>query len=289
MIIRKAAIAAGALLLSTQASAIVVTTTGDGNTLANNILGSGVTIDSVSYIGTATSSGTFSGGLASGLGFDEGILLTSGNADIASTNTSDSFSGFNGTGGYAPLDALIPESTLDATVLEINFTTTTGDLFFNFVFASDEYNEYVDEGFNDVFAFFVDGLTAADNIALAPDGNPVSIDNVNCGNPYSGVGPNCDIFNNNDLNDSSSPFDIEYDGFTDSLTASAIGLGAGTHTIYLAIADAGDSALDSGVFIQAGSFSGEDPDPTPVPEPFTLSLLGAGLVGIGLSRRRRRG
>ncbi len=57
---------------------------------------------------------------------------------------------------------------------------TPQDLFFEFVFSSEEYNEFVNSGFNDVFAFFVDG----ENIGFVPGTfDPVSIDTVNGGNP----------------------------------------------------------------------------------------------------------
>ncbi|OOP55722.1 MAG: hypothetical protein AYP45_13160 [Candidatus Brocadia carolinensis] len=50
---------------------------------------------------------------------------------------------------------------------------------FQYVFASEEYNEFVGAGFNDVFGFFVDGV----NIALIPSTTmPVAIDNVNLSN-----------------------------------------------------------------------------------------------------------
>ena len=167
-------------------------------------------------------------------------------------------------------------------MLKFDFTTTTSDLSFKFAFASEEYNEFTNTEFNDVFGFFVDGT----NIALLPGTNtPISINNVNGGAPL-GVNPqNPAFFNNNDLSDGGPFFDLEYDGFTDVFTVSALGLGAGNHTIKLAIADTTDFSLDSGVFIEAGSFSPAAP-PSTVPDAgSTLCLLGLTLSALPFLRR----
>lgn len=268
---------AAVLLLTTtiaaESFALTVTTTNDANTLANTIAGSGVTITSASYTGAAGASGTFTGGLASGIGFNTGILLTSGKATGAEgPNNATNYTVNNGLGGDAQLNSLIPGySTHDATSLNLNFTTSGGDLYFNYVFGSEEYNEYVGTSYNDVFGFFINGV----NIAKIPgtDTN-VAINNVN-------LGSNSTYYNNNP-----GTYSLQYDGFTDVFTAKMLGLGAGEYSIKLAIADAGDWILDSGVFIQAGTFS--DTETPPVPEPSTFLLLGAGLGGFALWRRRNQ-
>ncbi|MCA0936433.1 PEP-CTERM sorting domain-containing protein [Vibrio alginolyticus] len=276
------------LALSTSANAsLVVTSTNDGVVLANTILGTGITVTNINVLGSSTQSGTFVGGTSSGLGINEGIILTSGTAtDAEGPNSSDGTTTDQGGSGDSDLDSLIPQSTSDANVLEFDFTTETGDLFFNYVFASEEYNEYANSPFNDTFALFVDGV----NYAMAPDGQVVSINNVNCGNPYIGVGPNCNSFNNNDLDDGGPFFDIEYDGFTDTFLAAITGLDSGTHTMKFAIADAGDSILDSAIFIKAGSFSGSVPTPgpaNPIPEPTSLALFSLGLLGLTFRTKRK--
>ena len=173
-------------------------------------------------------------------------------------NVSDGTSTANGLGGDPQLQALIPAfSVHDACVLQFDFTTTallpgqTGAVNFNFVFTSEEYNEYVNTSYNDVFGFFLNNQ----NIALLQDlVTPVTIDSVNGGNPYVvGGGANSNQFRNNDLDDGGGAIDIEMDGLTVLLTAFGNITGPGPHHIKLAIADAGDSVLDSNVFIQGAS------------------------------------
>lgn len=144
--------------------------------------------------------------------------------------------------------------------------------------------EFTNSPFNDVFAFFLDGQ----NIALIPGTTtPVSINNVNGGNPLGINATNPQFFVNNDLSDGGSFFDIQYDGFTKAFTAQALGLTPGTHTIKLAVADAGDSILDSAVFIQGDSFS--DQPTQPIPEPVTiLGTLTAGAFGAKFMRKRKQ-
>ncbi|KPV39714.1 hypothetical protein AN478_11455 [Thiohalorhabdus denitrificans] len=272
--------------------AIAVDPSEDADTLVDAVLGPGITLDgapSYSDGPDAAQSGIFTGGNDAGIGIEEGVLMTSGSAaNVDGSNHGDYTSTETGAPGDPDLDALVaPGETRDAAVLELDFSTDSGNLAFDYVFASEEYNEFVGSSFNDVFAFFVDG----ENIANIPGTDtPVSINNVNGGNPLGKDASNADLFNNNDLDDGGPFFDLEYDGFTDVFTATATGLEPGSHTIKLAIADTGDNDLDSGVFIEGGSFTSRPGDgTTPVPAPGTLLLLGAGFAGLGWAGRKAVG
>ena len=64
-----------------------------------------------------------------------------------------------------------------------NFVPDASSVEFRYVFSSEEYNEFVGQGFNDLFGFFVNGTNCA-----TIGGAPVSVDTVNGGNPF-GTGP----------------------------------------------------------------------------------------------------
>lgn len=239
----------------------VTETTLDANALVDVLLGPGVTRvgdAQLLLIDDANSAGFFIGGRST-IGIDEGIILSTGNAfDAEGPNLSDSSGMASQTTASDPqLEAalgLFPGDTMDPTVLEFSFQLAApGDLSFRFVFASEEYNEFANTGFNDAFAFILNGV----NIALIPGTTiPVSINTINGGNPLGTNAINENFYRNNDPNDGGEYLgEIGLDGFTTVLTAQALGLAAGvTHTIRLTISDVGDTIFDSAVFLEAGSF-----------------------------------
>ena len=225
------------------------------NDLASNILGTGVTISNATLISTSNSTGIFSNGNTTNIGVDEGILLTSGRVGNAvGPNSAPDTSSNNNAAGDADLDALITTTTNDASVLEFDFVPEGTSISFNYVFASEEYEEYYCSNYNDVFAFFVSGPNPGggsfvnENIAIVPSsGDVVSINNV-------GPGICAGIDNSGEYNNNFGGATIEYDGFLNVFSASINLVPCQEYHIKLAIADAGDRILDSGVFIEAGSF-----------------------------------
>lgn len=222
--------------------------------LLSVILGPQVKVSNVVFKGTKESAGSFSGG-ANILGFENGILLSSGRVkDVVGPNKSDLTSTVLGTPGDADLNSLIPGFfVFDATVLEFDFIPANSFLQFDYVFSSEEYNEWVYSSFNDVFGFFVNGK----NAALIPGTNTaVSINNVNGGRPF-GTNPSHAIYyRNNDPNDPGpATINTEMDGLTVILTVSVPVQAGQVNHIKMTIGDAGDRILDSNVFIRACSFT----------------------------------
>ena len=241
-------------MAASSASALVVSASNDATALANALGGSGINISNATLsAASATGAGTFSDGAAS-VGFNSGVLLTTGTVNCAPGPNGDASCSGDGA----------------TTSLKFDFTSDTGDVFFKYVFASEEYNEYVGSSFNDTFQLLLNGV----NIALLPGGGGVvSINNVN-------NSTNSAFYRDNTV----LGLDLQYDGLTTVLIAQATGLIAGsTNTFEFRISDLGDSILDSGVFIEAGTFSSSNP----VPEPTGLALFGLGLLGLLAAKRKK--
>jgi hypothetical protein len=258
-----ALLAAAAAVILLPAAASAQLTVQDQNTpgvtpesIAQSLAGAGVSISNVTYAGTLESSGLFQGGQTI-IGFEEGAILSSGWAsDVPGPNVDDALSRFLDTGGDPDLDDLSGFETFDKTVLEFDLVPQADTLTFDYVFGSQEYNEYVNTQFNDVFAFFVNDGTGTVNCATVPvTGEPVSINTINGGNPF-GTPPmsHPELYRNNDPNDPGATINTEADGLTVVLTCTASVTPGATNHIKLAIADASDTALDSYVFLRANSF-----------------------------------
>lgn len=220
-------------------------------------LGDCLTASNITYTGATAAVGRFTNGW--GIGIESGIILTTGHAmNAVGPNNTGAVSTAHSTAGHPLLTNLAGVATNDAAYFQFSFIPETESVTFTYVFASEEYPEFVCS-FNDVFGFFVSGPGYAPNtnIATIPGTlTPVAIDNVN--NGYNN-NPN-DFFcpAQNPAYYTINPFGSahnQYDGFTLPLTACINTIPCETYTIIIAIADAGDSSYDSAVFLAAESFS----------------------------------
>ncbi|MEZ4855437.1 MAG: choice-of-anchor L domain-containing protein [Gelidibacter sp.] len=192
-----------------------------------------------------------------GFPFQEGILLTSGDANLASgPNTNAMSVGTNSWLGDADLNATVGITSNNASIIEFDFVPLAEEISFDFLMASEEYNGSTGGSFectySDAFAFLLtdpDGVTT--NLAVLPETTtPILVTNIHPENP------SCPAINEQYFG-GYTPQNLpstSFDGRTKVFTAqSAVTVGA-TYHIKLVIADATDSALDSGVFLKAGSF-----------------------------------
>ncbi len=230
--------------------------------IQNIFLGEGVEVTNITFNGDPVAIGYFTGGQTA-IGIERGIVLTTGRAQSQGGNFGsegdgqDFASNSNSGGGAEPnLDPLVTNPLNDVATYTISFVPTSDTLRFRYCFASEEYPEFACTQYNDIFGFFIQGpgYPTATNIALVPNTNlPVSINNVHPANPAAAP---CPAFNAQYyVNNNNSSIQPVYDGRTRVFIAQAIVTPCEVYTITLAIADVGDSAYDSGVFLEAKSFA----------------------------------
>ncbi len=212
------------------------------------LLGSGVQAFNVTYTGYDSAIGSFNG-TASNIGMAGGVILCTGKTSLAPGPNNAPNAGYNNLfAGDAQLDTISNGITHNAAILEFDFIPIGDTVKFRYVFASEEYPEYVNLGVNDAFAFFISGpsIVGSHNIATLPNAwnTPVSIDSVNAST------------NSSYYIDNAGGLTVQYDGFTIPMIAISHVIPCDTFHIKIAIADGGDGIFDSGVFLEQGSFSG---------------------------------
>ena len=230
------------------------------------LLGEGVTATNITYTGSLAQLGLLENG--SGVfSVESGLML---NTDDA---TCEGFCG-DCLGGSVPDQDLLDvansvpplinqtftvSSVNDVCILEFDFEAGGDSIAFNYVFGSDEYLTYVNTTYNDIFAFFLSGpgITGpyaspagfpdgAINIAQVPESDPllpVTISSVN------------NVTNSDYYIDNPAQEGICTNGYTTTFTAAAAVQCGETYHIKLAIADGTDTALESFVVLESGSFS----------------------------------
>lgn len=252
------------LVFKIQSQTFPITQNTNAQQLAQALAGSGVTISNVTLNCAPTGTATFNNAPAL-LGINEGIILSTGRATDIAQAPAQFASTNNGRPGDADLNNYIQTlganfQTFDACALEFDITVTGNFISFNYAMGSEEYPTFVCDIFNDIFAFFITGPNPAggtynnQNIALIPNSTtPVSINTVNAGNIFFPVSPFC-VQTNQQFFAGQIP-NIVFGGNTQLLTATAPTVPCATYRFKLVIADGGDGIYDSGVFIEAGSFT----------------------------------
>ena len=234
------------------------------------LLGSGVQASNITYTGSDIQIGLLSGAGDTDFPMEAGLVLSSADATNLATGMGTNVPFGEGVSGDADLLEIANDvppligqnfnvsSVNDLCILEFDFIATGDTVRFNYSFGSDEYLEWVNSTFNDIFAFFLSGpgITGpydspagfpdgAVNIAQVPDTDPplpVTISSVN-------DQINSEYYINNPNNEG-----IFCDGFTTTLVAEHSVQCGGLYHIKLAIGDGSDTALESVVVLEQGSF-----------------------------------
>ncbi|WP_299675885.1 choice-of-anchor L domain-containing protein [uncultured Dokdonia sp.] len=192
--------------------------------------------------------------------FEEGILLMSG--DVQEAPGPNLTTQSNGAWpGDADLEANTTAiNTNNASFIEFDFTPFIEQISFDFIMASEEYDQNFECTFSDAFAFILTDVTTGDvqNLAVIPGTNtPIEVTNIRPEVPGQCDAVNEEFFDRYNF----QPFNDEntaatnFNGQTVALTAMADVTAGNPYTIKLVVADQGDSAFDIGVFLEAGSFN----------------------------------
>jgi gliding motility-associated-like protein len=236
------------------------------------LLGEGIVASNITYSGSAVQIGEIAGFDGSGFPIGDGVILSA--ADVVNVLPPGNFNevpfgeGISGDQDLLDIANSVPPligqffsvgSVNDMSILEFDFTPTGDSLMFNYSFGSDEYLAWVNSSFNDVFAFLLSGpgITGpydapagfpdgAINIAFLPNSDPelpITISSVN------------NVLNSEYYIDNPNNIGFAINGYTVSLQAVAQVQCGQTYHIKLAIADGSDTALESIVVLEAGSFS----------------------------------
>ncbi|MDO9527227.1 MAG: choice-of-anchor L domain-containing protein [Gemmobacter sp.] len=216
-------------------------------TMANTIFGDGVAVIRASYTGDRDSSAVFSRGDSRSPDVtpsDTGVILSTGRVrDFTQSNgdpnrSNSTTTDTDGIDNNSMFNALAGVRTYDAAWLDVDFIPTTSQMTMQFVFASEEYPEYINSIYNDVVGVWVNGQHAP----LALGTGQISVNNLNAVN-----NPNIFVSNANDA------YNTEMDGFTITMTL-VMNVNPGVlNSIRIGIADGSDSQYDSSVLIAADS------------------------------------
>jgi len=235
-------------------SQLSVTPNQTATNLANYLLGGGVTITNAALTCPTGANGIFTNGGTTNLGINSGVVLSTGLVSSIPAGNGTNASTNNGAAGFPAMAPITgTSSNFDGCLLEFDIVPHCSPLNIKYKFASEEYPEYVNSGYNDAFGFFIDGPNPLGgnytnfNLATVPgSSSPVTIDNINSSS-------------NSAYYITNSGSTIVYDGMTTVLTGSANVTPCAQYHLTLAITDGGDQVFDSGVFLQQSGISCNTP------------------------------
>jgi gliding motility-associated-like protein len=278
------------LFIGVKASAqLTITTQPNPTLLAQKILGTGVTVLNAQFSGNGLQAGFFKKTGSASFPLDSGIVLSSGQVKtgggfngIDQPATIQAQRDFGGPGDadlniYAAPNPSAPLNTKDACILEFDFIPQGDSVYMRYFMASEEYPEFGCNSVNDAFGFLISGpgifgkkmISTFQGIAGTL---PVAINTINSGlygNPaqclaYGNGSPYTQYYVDHPTTQA-----YVYDGRTIVLIAKAKVIPCQTYHIKLVIADVGDGIYDSGVFIEANSFTSKKEINTSVQGPYT--------------------
>ena len=167
---------------------LIATPSTNADSLAQSLVGEGVVVSNAQLICANGASGFFDGN-NSNLTIKTGVILSSGFVvDAQGPNNIPNTSGTMNTPGNPLLNAISGGTSFDCCELRFDVVPLAETMRFRYIFASEEYAEFVNSAFNDAFGFFISGPNPIGgqyidrNIAIIPNTTQgVSIATVNNG------------------------------------------------------------------------------------------------------------
>lgn len=192
---------------------------------------------------------------------DYGLILTNGNVEKAvgpnNNSQTSSVSGYNYNSTFQRISKT--RNVFDTTLLEFDLIPESDKIELEYCFASEEYPEYINNQYNDIFVFLISSPASESfqpkNLAVLDDKTPVSVNNINHRNnknlyfknvPWNKA--NMKLYDKQrELIELS--YYIQYDGLTKTLKATANVNPNQKYHFKIGITDISDNAYDSAVFI----------------------------------------
>lgn len=211
--------------------------------ISSVFMGDCLTATNIQFHGMNDMMGYFSNG--NSIGIPTGVVLTSGSIfNVPGPNNQANATIDHSQPGDVQLTSAVGVNTQDASSIEFDFVPKNDSVTFQFVFASEEYPEWICQGYNDAFGFFVTGTgyAANTNVALIPGTTtPIAIDNINTTGSCTTIYPQYYVNNTGGTA-------CQYDGYTVPMNCVIHCVPCETYHIKIAVADVGDGLYDSGVF-----------------------------------------
>ncbi len=218
---------------------------------SNFLASSGIKQITSEFVGNPSSIGFFTNGITS-IGFDSGIVLTTGLAEQVVGPNSRANAGANFSNHFfSDGDIPLPTGLCDGVSLTIDFIANRDSVCLDYVFGSEEYPEFVAKEYGDMVGIYIYPLNQKTNkfknLAILPDKSPVHIN-------YLNANKNAGWFVRNDDHSCENYHEIELDGYSKPLFAGCKVKPGIPYRLKIILADAGDCEYDSGIFLRAVSF-----------------------------------
>lgn len=181
------------------------------------------------------------GRIASPTGDGDAWVLTTGNLGEVNGDSGNQASTDRGDPGNDTLSNLSGYSTYDATFLRTTITPQGNRLQIRYLFATEEYPEFVNSSFNDVMGIFVDGKNCAN---VPGTSTPVSVNTINSE-------LNTQYF----VDNTDGHLATKMNGLTTPLACVATVTPGKPVEVLIGVADSSDGILDSAVALIDGGIS----------------------------------